>query len=208
MSDKKRFAEHPLLLAMATDSLDLESFTDKFAEFRDIIATWNYLLVILLMKENNPINRRILGENLLDELGLGKSDNYHINTFTEFIKILRKNTIAEHISKPYRVVDSENLQEFKRILLAMPIHDEIYIYTFLYIIEKKYVYISTIIRDYISKKLDIEVVPHFSQHSELDVEHSNALKKMIKIDTISKAQKKLAKINAKLCFYNLFLDFC
>jgi hypothetical protein len=209
MEDLLKITEHPLFIAMRNGILNTREFLEKFVVFQRAIGEWNILLVKLLMRESSVEIRKILAQNLLDELNYGNPCGFRVYTFVEFIKFVNPEVSVAYDSNFIlkRNRDFSGLINFIEFLQDLPDKNTYYVYSFIGNIEKMYAEISKEISSYTLKLLNMdnsEKVPHFSDHAILGQDHGNELLKIIDIESALAIK---GKTHAKEIFWKLFNDF-
>jgi pyrroloquinoline-quinone synthase len=194
----EKIENHPLFKALQNGYIRTKGFIGKFGKFRKAILAWQVALTNLLTRENDQEKRRILSQNLLDELGNGHFKNAHLTTFHKFIRFLDTSDEGPTFVKTNKFT---NLKKFINMLMEVTMGGPLSnAYTFMGQIEKMYVTISTLICQYASD--NPSKVPHYYEHSLLDIQHSNDLFNLADVckpEVISQANN---------LFYHLFDDFC
>jgi hypothetical protein len=198
-----KIRNHPLFTAMRGDNFNVQEFLSRFWVFQCTIANWNNMLTLLLIREENHETRKILGNNLMDELGHGDPTQFHTFTFAIFIgTFLDDSTLRREI---HDRIDFPNLLNFEKKLTYLHETDPDYCYAFLGKIEKMYVKVSQEICILAEKMgCSMNEVPHFSNHTALDILHGN---EFYRIPYSSKILHKKAKHDARTMFYHVFDDF-
>jgi hypothetical protein len=135
--------------------------SECFSGFRNVIGEWNAMLIRISIAEPSTSIRRVLLQNLMDELGHGDPEKFHVNTFMKFA--------AEHCREPCTHSHHFHTLNFIQHLKKLHLTDADYRYAYMATIESLYQKFSGTVCDRLGE------VAHFHEHAVLDVEHASAL---------------------------------
>jgi hypothetical protein len=210
MSKKIDIATHPFFRLLKEGYFNKWEFWYKFKQFRRAVAEWGIVLTNLLVRETDSAKREVLANNLRDELGHGTPSKFHIETFEEFLARCPRFGGSTAQAKKIDKQGFPNLEKFLETLqqLSSPGSNGVsldYVYTFLGTIEQLYVQVSQQICVCVQIESD-EYIPHYTEHSVLDVEHAADLLKLVPPNG-DRLLAEMAKNNATKLFYKVFDDF-
>ena len=160
---------HPYFFKLYYKIMDLGDFHKTQIPFYYAVQHW----VIALQKLSDRLKSvgqietdNILNENIHDELGIDTNIT-HVETFNNFLLAMDETNLQE----------SKCIDEFNNYLDNMIEHKSLqYVFAYLGMIEYQYIFISTIIKDFV----DFYGIRqnHYRNHEIMDVKHSTDLFKI------------------------------
>lgn len=175
---------HSFFQKLKLPNLKLDSFLATQQCFAVCVKYWTEALTLLLTKTplSNIQARLVLVENLYDELGDGKVEDAHVNTFSRYCSLLesklkdqdqkhKKDKFSNEKSKLACLAFNETLGHF------IQTREWYESFACLGAIEYVYSQIASKIHHVVHLRFQIpqEEIPHYKMHEKLDVEHAREL---------------------------------